>query len=502
MRDVSHVQDVSVLQQMVGLLQSENARLHKRMAELVRRIAQMEGKGESAQLELELQKLQEQLLVMQRRLFTPSSEKRLHKDPCQEPLEKAPQRGHGPSAQPELPQITQRHELDEKDKSCPLCAGALGEMKGQTEDAQEVTVVQRKFVLVTHQRQKYRCRCNESIVTAPAPKKLIPSGRYSTEFAVEVAVAKYADHLPLERQARMMQRQGLRITSQTLWDQLYALYAVLRPVYDALPHKVLSADVVHADETRWRLLESRPSKTWQVWCQCSEHGAYYHLDPSRSTEVARKLFAGYAGIVMADGFGAYQALARGSPELTLVFCWAHVRRKFVEALPVYPQCESALAWIAELYEIERSMPSHVGLAGVERDAALSLRQSRRKKESAPILEKLHNFAMSESALPQSGLRKAIDYMLGLWPGLVRFVEDARIPLDNNFCERELRGVVLGRKNHYGSRSERGTRVAALFYSLIETAKLLGINERDYLLRAAQHALNTTDPPLLPHDLRI
>jgi transposase len=448
-RDVSQVQDVGVLQQMVTLLQAENARLHKRMAELVRKIAQMQGQAESAQLEMELMKLQEQLLLMQRRLFGASSEKRPHAEPKPETSEKKPQRGHGPTPQPELPQISMLHELCEADRSCPLCRGVLDEMKGQTEEAQEITVVERKFVLVTHQRQKYRCRCNESIVTAKAPAKLIPGGRYSTEFAVEVAVAKYADHLPLERQARMMQRQGLSVSSQTLWDQLYALSAVLRPVYEALPSKILSAAVVHADETRWRLLEGRPAKTWQVWCQCSEFGAYYHLDPRRSTEVARKLFAGYQGVVMTDGFGAYQALARGSPELTLVFCWAHVRRKFVEAVQAYPQCEQSLVLIGALYEVERALPSHLSLDGAEREAALELRLAQRKKESAPILENLHDFARSQQGLPQSSLRKAIDYMLGLWPGLVRFVEDARIP--------------LGRVEHWrGGCRNRGVAVSGCF----------------------------------------
>jgi transposase len=498
--DVDTVQDVALLRQVIHLQEAENARLHKRIEELVKRLCQMEGKSESAALQLELVKLSEQLATLQHKMYGSSSEKQPR--PCEksEAAPKPKRTGHGPTAQPELPHVEKRHELSESERTCPLCQKTMQTWLGQTEDSEEISVIERRFIVTTHKRQKYRCACNAAILTAPAPLKLIEGGRYSLEFAVEVAVQKYAEHLPLDRQVRQMRRQGLVVTSQTLWDQIYALSCVLRPAYEALPHKVLGAEVVHADETTWRLLEKRPSKLWYVWGLTSRDGTYYHFDPSRSAEVLRRLLSDFRGIVMSDGYPAYQTLARASPHIALVFCWAHVRRKFHEALPAYPQCQEALDLICALYQVERKLPAYESLDGEARAEALALRTTLRKQESAPLVVKLQAWAGQQSCLPQSSLRKAIQYMQHLWPGLVRFVEDGRIPLDNNAIERDLRGVCVGRKNHYGSKSERGTKVAALLYSLIETAKHLGLNEQTYLLRAAEHALKNPGSALLPHDL--
>ena len=131
---------------------------------------------------------------------------------------------------------------------------------------------------------------------------------------------------------------------------------------------------------------------------------------------------------------------------------------------------------------------------------LTLRATLRREESAPIVEAIRTWAHQQRALPESSLGKAIAYMLGLWPGLTRFLDDPRIALDNNATERGLRGLVVGRKNHYGSRSQRGTEVAALFYSLIESAKLCGVEPKAYLLQAAAAALRTRGTVTLPHTL--
>lgn len=321
--DVDTVKDVALLRQVIHLQEAEIARLHKRLAELVRRLAQAEGKSESAALQLELMKLSEQLAAMKHRLYGPSSEQQPHPETDAEPAKKRPQTGHGPTPQPELPRIETPHTLEPEERACPRCQRTMAEWPGQTEDSEEITVLERRFVLVTHKRHKYRCACNAAILCAPPVQKLIPGGRYSVEFAVEVAVQKYAEHLPLDRQVGQMRRQGLIVTSQTLWDQIFALAQLLRPSYDALRNKVLSADLVHADETTWKLLDKRPSKQWYVWGLHSEEGTYYHLNPSRGAQVIIELMSGYKGILMSDGYSVYQTLARGSPELALVFCWAH-----------------------------------------------------------------------------------------------------------------------------------------------------------------------------------
>ena len=151
--------------------------------------------------------------------------------------------------------------MAEADQTCPQCGGTLKEMAGQTEDSEEITVVERRFVLLQRRRKKYRCACNGCIDTAPGLLRLAArpdarGRRYSPTFAVEVAVNKYVDHLPLERQARVMSREGLTIESstQTLWDQLDALATVLQPTHEALRRHVLTAPVIGADETWWRLL--------------------------------------------------------------------------------------------------------------------------------------------------------------------------------------------------------------------------------------------------------
>lgn len=498
--DVDTVQDVALLRQVIHLQEAEIARLHKRLAELVRRLAQAQGTSESAALQMELTRLSEQLGALQHRMYGPKSEKRPHPKTAPPPEDKKPQTGHGPTPQPQLPHTEEHHELTESERTCPLCQHTMTQWPGQTEDSQEISVVERRFVVTTHKRHKYRCTCNAAILTAPGPLKLIEGGRYSLGFAVEVAVQKYSEHLPLDRQVRQMRRQGLVVTSQTLWDQIHALSQVLLPTYQALRLHVLSADVVHADETPWKLLKKAPTKTWYVWGLSSELGTYYHFDPSRAKAVPAGLLGNYCGAVMCDGYPAYQALAREGPSITLCFCWAHVRRAFLEALPAYPQCQVALDLICALYQIERQLPSHQGQHEPERTALLALRTEHRQQHSAPILCELWQWAEQQEALPQSSLRKAINYMQSLGPGLIRFAQDGRLPLDNNAIERDLRGVVVGRKNHYGSRSERGTQVAAILYSLIETAKHYGVPESVYLRRVTEHALKNPGSSLLPHQI--
>jgi transposase len=400
------------------------------------------------------------------------------------------------------------HELAEADQTCRHCGGRLKEMKGQTEDADEIDVVERRFVIVTHQRKKYRCTCNGGIEMAPGSRRLaarpdVRGRRYSPVFAVEVAVNKYLDHLPLERQARVMSREGLTIESQTLWDQLEALATVLQPTYEALRQHVLAAPVIGADETWWRLMGgSAPNTRWWVWSITCEDAVAYTILESRSQEAARQVLNGYRGIIVADGYGAYDALARAGPGYTLAHCWAHVRRKFVEAEAHYPvPCTEVLELIGQLYAVERACPAGaVGMSEEEQAARLAIRATARRERAAPIVAAIHAWAHQQRALPESSLGKAIAYMLGLWRGLTRFRDDPRIALDNNATERALRGMVIGRKNHYGSRSKRGTEVAALFYSLIESAKLCGVEPKAYLLCATRAALENPGAVTLPHAL--
>jgi transposase len=493
--DLVRETDVERLRQMALLLEAENARLHQRLVALTRELAEARGE-DRAQLELELQHLTEQLAARNRQLFGDPSERR-GRGPRDQPAAREKTRGHGPREQPTLPLVEVTHTLDPADQVCPQCGGDLRPWEGQTEDAEEIDVVERSFRLVRHRRQKYRCGCGSCIDTALGPPKLIPGGRYSVDFAVAVAVGKYLDHLPLARQVRQMARAGLRVDTQTLWDQLNALERHLAPTYAALGAYVRAAPVLGADETTWTLMTPGKSKTWWVWSLTRPDAVLYELAPSRSGATARTVLGDFGGIVLCDGYGAYRALTtasdRAGPTVTLAHCWAHARRYFVEAEPHYPAVRQVLDLIGTLYAADAA--AHATAAG---DATVLVAQ--RQATVAPIVAAIRAWLTTQAALPRSALGKAIGYALTLWPGLIAFLAHAGIPLDNNATERALRGVAVGRKNHYGSRSERGTRVAAVCYSLLESAKLAGLEPAAYLAEATRRAIATPGTVTLPRDL--
>jgi len=494
MRPIEQIDDLDQLKQVAVLLEKENQRLHERLQSQTQELATLRGEDGREALQLELEKLQAEMARLQRRLLGNPSEKR--PQPRTQDASPAQRSGHGPRPQPELPIKEQVHELAPEERGCPVCAGQLDEWPDQYEESEEVTVVERRFELVRHKRQKYRCRCNASVVTAPGPLKLIAGGRFSLDFAVAVAVDKYLDHLPLERQSRMMQRSGLTASSQTLWDQLRQLGRVLEPSYGRLRQHVLSSPVVHADETWWRLMTERNSKNWWSWCLTTPDAALYQILASRSKESAREALGDFRGIVVADGYAVYKSLARAGPSFALAHCWAHVRRHFIEIEQFYPEpCKELLDLIGELYAIERELPEDL-----DESEQLAARRALRQQRSRAVIGRIRDWAYGQRGSPGSELAKAVRYMLRIWEGLTRFLDDPRVPLDNNAAERALRGPVLGRKNHYGSRSLDGINVAATLYSLLETAKLCGVDPAAYLRAAAAQALESPGSALLPHDI--
>lgn len=489
--------DLQILRKAAILLECENKRLVALVLELQRKLLTAQGKSENEkQLQLRLARLEELLAKQRQKLFGTSSEKRTGDEtPADDAPKSGVKKGHGRRSQPRLPVVEEEHDLDEPDKMCPKCGGQMHEWEGQTEDSEQIDVIERCFVVRKHKRKKFVCKCGDCIETAPGPLKLFDGARYSIDFAIEVAASKYLDHLPLERQVRIMQREGLDIDSQTLWNQLDTLAVSLRGVYVRLLTHILGHDVIGADETTWKLLgdkkSDKPSKTWQMWAVGCATGVYYKIQEARTLVCAEKLLAEFEGIVMCDGYRVYSALAKKYDCIEIANCWSHVRRKFVEIEAFFPEeTEQILKLIRELYAIEALSPS-----GSEGD---TLRMQLRQERSRSVVEAIHNWAVTTIALPQSGLGRAIAYMLGLWEHLVRFPDDAQIPLDNNRLERSMRGPVLGRKNHYGSHSKRGTQVAAIFYSLVESAKLVGAEPKAYLRAATIAALCGLEVPL-PHE---
>ena len=480
--------DVERLRQAALLLEAENKRLAARVVELTRKLMSAQGK-DAEELQLRLQELERQLSQRNAELFGRSSEKRpsRNQDEGEKPEPAPPTHGHGPRSQPTLPTLEVVHTLEEPDKQCPKCGGALAEMKGCYEEAEEVDVVERRFVLRRHKRQKYRCGCGGCVETALGPPKLQAGGRYSVDFAVEVAVAKYLDHMPLERQVRTMEREGLAVDSQTLWDKIEALARLLSPAHEAL----LTREILGADETRWPLLGSKSQTRWHAWALCAPDAVVYRIQEGRDVEAARNMLKDFRGILMTDGLSTYESVAGKSAGMCLVNCWMHARRKFVECAESFPQANEALDMIAELYAVEREYKQ-----GPEDSARLL---ALREQKSRPVIERLRQWACDQRALPESDLGQAINDMSNRWTGLTRFLTDPRVPLDNGATECAMRGLAVGRKKHYGSRSRRDTEVAALYYSLMETAKLCGVDPKRDLREAALAAVRG-DPIPLPNQL--
>ena len=292
--------------------------------------------------------------------------------------------------------------------------------------------------------------------------------------------------MPLERQCRQIAREGLDVDSNTLFDQLWALARILTPAYDRLLEVQRSRPYLHVDETRWPMLDG--SKSWHIWDVVSDVGCLYAIRDGRDTDKARALLAGYDGYVMTDGYVVYESLAKEVSDLKHCCCLVHARRKFVEIEKAFPkETERILDLFGKLYEIE-------GRATSQEE-----RRRLRDTESRAVLRELQQAFVDVARIPGDGLHKAIQYTARRWSKLTRFLDDPDIPIDNNAAERALRGPVVGRKNHYGSKSRRGTEVAAVFYSLLESAKLVGVNPDEYLRRCVQAHLDGSRLPL-PHEL--
>ena len=491
--------DITILRQKAALLQRENDLLHARLQELSAQLDKATGR-DSDSLQQELALLQDKLQRQTQTLFGKSSEKRRQPTATEAKPQRQPQPGHGPTPQPALPVVEQIHQLDEADKVCNACGGDLRPIKDQFEQADEVDVVERTFRIVRHKRQKYGCKCGGCIDTALGPPKLIEGGRYSVGFAVAVAIAKYQFHMPLHRQMVQMAGQGLVVSVATLWDQIAALATHLEASYKALRLHILRHKVVGADETRWPLLDGT-GKTWWAWAVCASDGVWYRIAHSRAHTEALELLGDFSGTVMCDAYTGYDALVKvrkrdGTP-LSLSHCWAHVRRKYFEAKDAHPEANAALDLIGQLYAIEaKAAACHPVGSDQWRAELLRLRQT----ESTEVLKKLWQWRAGLSVLPKSGLGRAVSYMDKIRPELQRFVHDVDVPLDNNGAERGMRGLALGRKNHYGSKSLRGTQVAALFYSLIETCKLVGVEPERYLRTAVLASIDNAGAVTLPHQL--
>jgi transposase len=405
----------------------------------------------------------------------------------------AVRRGHGPRPQPSLPEVEVIHELAAEDRECPVCHEQTLEPLGdQTEDSEEITIELKRVLKLRHRRRKYRCRCHAAVVTAPGPRKLIPGGRYSLDFAVWVAVTKMVDHVPLHRQVRMLGRSGLEVTRQALWDQMRALATPLERTYQRIYTEILSSPLLHADETGFLVTTRSRSQRQTLWSLSTTELAYFKL-ARKDYRAGQELLGEYQGIVVADGYAVYPKLSRAGP-MRLAHCWAHSLRKFRDAAAHRPEeCAQILGLVGDLYEIERQ-------AAAEHPGDLEHRARVRATHSRAKIEEIKRWALSQTGLPRSDFMKAVRYMLERWAGLTLFLEEPLVPLDNNRAENSLRGPVVGRKNYLQFRSLAGCETGAILYSLCETARLQGVAPELYLRIAAERALDRPGTATLPSEL--
>ena len=394
---------------------------------------------------------------------------------------------------PALPRELIRHELPENERVCPVDGTVLTEIG--VEASEQLDIIPAQVKVIRHERVKYACPCcRQGVKTAPKPKQLIPKGLFTENALAWVITAKYQDALPLYRQTVLLNRFGGDLTRQTLAHNVIRIGRAVQPVINLLADTLRDAELVAGDETPLQVLTERgrtaQSKSW-LWVQMSGTGPPVRLftyAPSRSAETARDLYADTHGALLTDGYEAYAQVA-ATLGLVHLGCWAHARRKFVEAEKVLPKTArnalptQFLSAIGELYAVEKTA------AALKPEQRLALRQAR----SAPVLKQIEALLTTHlpGVLPKSLLGQALHYLQGQWPKLTRFVDDAYYPIDNNACENALRPFVIGRKNWLFADSVAGARASANLYSLIETAKANGVEPYRYLAALFKALPNAT-----------
>jgi transposase len=405
-----------------------------------------------------------------------------------------------------LPKHLPRVEMvvDIEDQTCPCCRNALHCIG---EDVSErLDIVPARFRVLVVRRPKYACRaCEEKVVQAPAPARLIEGGLPTEATVAQILVSKYADHLPLYRQAQIYARQGIDLDRSTLADWVGRAAWHLRPVYDRLLERLKGSAKLFADETTAPVLDPGRgrTKTGQLWAYARDDrpwggtdppGVAYVYAPDRKAERPIAHLAGFKGILQVDGYAGYRVLA-GRGEVELALCWAHVRRRFYElaAAGPAPIANEALQRIAGLYAVESDIR---GRNSAERRAV-------RQEKSRPIIDDFEPWLRAKLDLisQKTKLAEAIRYALSRWHGLTRFLDDGRIDIDSNVVERSIRPIALNRKNALFAGSDGGGEHWAIIASLIETCKLNAVDPQSYLTdvitRIVNGHLNREIDDLLP-----
>ena len=401
--------------------------------------------------------------------------------------------------------LPRERTVHEPAPTCTACGGTVLRKLG--DDVTELLeYVPSSFKVVQIVRPKLSCRDCETIVQAPLPSLPIERGRPGPGLLAHVAVSKYADGLPLHRQSEIYARQDVDIERSTMADWIGRTAALLSPLTEAIGRHVCAGPVLHADDTTVPVLEpgrgrTRTGRLWAVvrderpFAGTAPPAAYYRYSPDRRGEHAAALLGSCRGFLHADGYAGFNALfvddpRSGKPRLAEVACWAHARRKLFDIYEATasPFAKEALERIAELFAIE------AGINGCAADQRLAVRQ----QQAVPLLAELNAFLQKvlSQISGKSKLAQAIRYATSRWTALTRYTTDGRLEMTNNAVERAIRPLALTRKNYLFAGSDSGGVRAAAMYTIIESAKMTGLDPeaylRDILARIADHPINRID----------
>jgi transposase len=500
-------QEVLALREEVAELRRENAELRRENTELRRENAELrqqvgywrsrhaDAAARVTKLEAEVVQLRGENRQLQARLFGQKSEQNTARDrsnhlageeaPASPPGRRGQRPGHpGPRRRnyDHLPVVEQRHDLPPEQCVCAECGLPL--TPHGSEDSEQLEIEVRAYRR-RHRRQRYQRTCDctgPRTLTAPPPPKLIPKSLLGVSVWVELLLGKFFSHQPVERQRSAWRLLGLDLAAGTVTGGLERLEPLFVPLYEALLKHQAQAGFSQADETRWLVFVEQEGKLghrWWLWVFLSAEAVVFRLDPRRSHDVPQGHFASDAQtVLMVDRYSAYKAMAQVKlGNVVLAFCWAHVRRDFVEVGKGWKELKPwALAWLArirQLYHDQRQRLAHpVGSAEfLAADTAL--------RQTVIAMQRQAAAELADSRLRQP-CRKVLNSLQEHWQGLTRFVEDLRLPLDNNASERANRGPAVGRKNYYGSGSLWSGRLAAMLFSLFATLTLHKLNPRLWL----------------------
>jgi transposase len=399
--------------------------------------------------------------------------------------------------------------------ACPCCGGTRLSKIGE-DITETLDVVPRQWFVTEHVREKFSCRSCETITQPPAPFHAIARGYAGPSLLAMILVAKYADHQPLNRQSEQFDREGIELPLSTMADHVGACTAVLMPLHELIKAHVFAAARIHGDETTVPVFAKVKTRIGRLWTYVRDDqpfggsdppAAVYFYSADRAGIHPERHLAGYSGILQADAYAGFNALYQSDREagpITQAACWAHGRRNFFELADVASKARnkstaalSPMA-MAAVQKIDAIFTAERAINGVSADARLAARRT----DVAPLVDELFAWMRGERARlsRHNEVAKAMDYMLKRVEAFTQFLDDGRICLSNNAAERALRGIALGRKAWLFAGSDRGGERAAVMFTLIQTAKLNGVDPQawlaDVLARINDHNIQRLDQ-LLP-----